>query len=169
VSLNLKVPAVRPTSGCVHDPGMDLRQPSSAKDVFATGDAAIAATDDQGNYTLMSCQHVMPLGTAAGHNDAADLLSFPIVPYSQHYYETCLDLGASGAVVGEGWDRKVIFKGNGAKPIKQFINDTLIYPPEATLEEAFGGADSAVSGAPAARKPYLALMEDAHNGRLVVD
>jgi NADH dehydrogenase len=84
----------------------------------------------------------MPLGTTTGHNDAADLLSFPIVPYSQHYYETCLDLGASEAVVGEGWDRKVIFKGNGAKPIKQFINDTLIYPPEATLEEAFGGRSS---------------------------
>jgi NADH dehydrogenase len=141
----------------------------SVKDIYATGDAAYAATDDEGNHTLMSCQHAMPLGTAAGHNAAADLLGLPMLPYSQPYYGTCLDLGAFGAVVGEGWEREVIFKGKGAKPIKQFINDTLIYPPKATIEEAFGGADPAVSAAPAARKLYLAMMEDARMRRLVVD
>jgi NADH dehydrogenase len=141
----------------------------SVKDVFATGDAAVAATDDEGNLTLMSCQHAMPLGTAAGYNAAADLLGLAMAPYSQPYYGTCLDLGPFGAVVGEGWERKVIFKGSGAKPIKQFINGTLIYPPEASLAEAFGGADPAVSAAPAARKLYLSMMENARNGLIAVD
>jgi len=133
----------------------------SVNDIFATGDAAIAATDDKGNFSLMSCQHAMPLGTAAGHNAASDLLGVTMMPYSQPYYGTCLDLGAFGAVVGEGWERKVIFKGKDAKSIKNFINGTLIYPPEANLDEAFGGADPAVSAAPAARRLYLSMMDDA--------
>jgi NADH dehydrogenase len=134
---------------------------SMRKDIFATGDAAVAATDDKGNHSLMSCQHAMPLGTTAGHNAAADLLGITMIPYSQPYYGTCLDLGPFGAVVGEGWERKVIFKGTGAKPIKDFINGTLIYPPGASLEEAFGGADPAISAAPAARELYLSMMEGA--------
>lgn len=138
----------------------------SAKDVFATGDAAIAATDDKGNFTLMSCQHAQPLGTAAGHNAAADLLGVAMIPYSQPFYATCLDLGPFGAVVGQGWERKVIYKGAEAKPIKNFINGTLIYPPEATLDEAFGGADPNVSAPPTARRLYLSMMEEAKNRSL---
>jgi NADH dehydrogenase len=138
----------------------------SVKDIFATGDAAIAATDDKGNFTLMSCQHAMHLGTAAGHNAAADLLGVPMIRYSQPYYGTCLDLGPFGAVVGEGWERKVIYKGTEAKPIKNFINGTLIYPPEANLDDAFGGADPTVSGPPSARRLYLSMMEDAQNKSL---
>jgi NADH dehydrogenase len=133
----------------------------SANEIFATGDAAIAATDDIGNFTLMSCQHAQPLGTAAGHNAAADLLGVALRPYTQPVYATCLDLGAFGAVVGEGWERKVTFQGKEAKPIKQFINGTLIYPPEANLEEAFGGADPAISGPPTARRLFSEMMEEA--------
>jgi NADH dehydrogenase len=138
----------------------------SVKDIFAAGDAAIAATDDKGNFTLMSCQHAMPLGTAAGYNAAADLLGVAMIPYSQPVYGTCLDLGPFGAVVGEGWERKVIFKGAEAKPVKNFINSTLIYPPGANLDEAFGGADPTVSAPPTARHLYLSMMEGALNKSL---
>ncbi|KKP05571.1 hypothetical protein THAR02_02297 [Trichoderma harzianum] len=38
----------------------NLRVPSCT-DVFATGDAASARADDVGNYTLVSCQHAIPM------------------------------------------------------------------------------------------------------------
>ncbi len=88
----------------------DLRVPQ-AKDGFVAGDAAHAATDDQGNLAMMSCQHAMPLGRAAGNNAAADLLGIATRSYSQSAYGTCLDLGAYGAVVTGGWDRQVMEKG----------------------------------------------------------
>jgi hypothetical protein len=135
--------------------------------IFATGDTAYAAID-KGNHTLMSCQHAMPLGTAAGHNATANLLVLPAFSYSHPCRGMCLDLGPFGAVVGEDWEREVIFKGKDTKPINQFINDTLIYPPKDTLEEAFGGADPVISAAPAARKLHLAMMEDARMSRLAV-
>ncbi|GAD96580.1 hypothetical protein CHGG_10832 [Paecilomyces variotii No. 5] len=117
-----------------------LRMPS-ARDIFATGDAACAATDDDGHYTMMSCQHAIPLGRSAGNNAAADLLGLPTNPYSQHGYGNCLDLGPSSAVVTNGWDRKVILAGAQAKSAKQFINTALIYPPKADLTEALVAAD----------------------------
>ena len=42
--------------------------------VFATGDCAHAATDDEGNVAMMSCQHAMNLGRSTGHNAAAALI-----------------------------------------------------------------------------------------------
>src|ERR1700730_6930593 len=45
----------------------DLRVPRVAG-VFATGDAARAASDDLGNYALMSCQHATRMGAFAGTN-----------------------------------------------------------------------------------------------------
>jgi len=45
----------------------DLRVPGVAG-VFATGDAARAACDDEGNYALMSCQHATRMGAFAGNN-----------------------------------------------------------------------------------------------------
>lgn len=106
----------------------DLRLPS-ANDVFAAGDAACAPADEEGHYSLMSCQHAMPLGRAAGHNAAADLLNIPARPYSQPSYFTCLDLGAYGAVLTQGWDRKVVVSGALAKKLKRSINTEAIYPP----------------------------------------
>ncbi|KAK1237007.1 hypothetical protein MKX07_000429 [Trichoderma sp. CBMAI-0711] len=122
----------------------DLRVPSTP-DVFATGDAACAETDDQGNHTLMSCQHAIPLGRSAGHNAAADLLGIQGLPYTQPYYGTCLDLGSWGAVVCDGWDRKVLKSGGPAKEIKGWINGWVIYPPKASAEEAFAAADPALN------------------------
>ncbi|TFA98890.1 NADH dehydrogenase-like protein [Trichoderma ghanense] len=124
----------------------DLRVPSTP-DVFATGDAACARTDDKGNHTLMSCQHAIPLGRSAGHNAAADVLGMQGQPYTQPYYGTCLDLGGWGAVVCDGWDRKVLKSGGPAKEIKGWINSCVIYPPKASAEEAFAAADPALNTA----------------------
>jgi NADH dehydrogenase len=40
-----------------------------------------------------------------------------------------LDLGPSGAVYTEGWDRRVVATGDEAKKTKQTINCRRIYPP----------------------------------------
>ncbi len=117
----------------------DLRVASSPK-VFAAGDAAVAPTDDQGNHTLMSCQHAIPSGKSAGDNAAADLLGLLPTPYSQPQYVTCLDLGSAGAVVTQGWDRKIWMTGAESKAFKIMINGTLIYPPT-DRETAFAAAN----------------------------
>ncbi|MDR5735819.1 FAD-dependent oxidoreductase [Caballeronia sp. LZ025] len=109
--------------------------------IFAAGDTAFAATDDAGNHALMSCQHAMNLGRSAGHNAAADLLGIPTIPYDQVNYVTCLDLGPWGAVLTEGWDRKVKLSGAQAKELKRQINTAWIYPPRADRNEAFLAAD----------------------------
>ncbi|KAI3324229.1 FAD-containing subunit of NADH dehydrogenase [Xylariaceae sp. AK1471] len=133
----------------------DLRVPSD-KDTFATGDAASAMADDNGHCAKMSCQHAGPLGKIAGHNAAAELLKLPTTPYSQPVYRVCLDLGAAGAVVGEGWDVNVQHFGSKAKTVKQFINTTLIYPPKANATEALAAADPAFNGSdPAVKYPTL--------------
>ncbi|KAI1183627.1 FAD-containing subunit of NADH dehydrogenase [Nemania serpens] len=123
----------------------DLRV-SSTKDVFAAGDAASAAVDNSGHYAKMSCQHAGPLGKIAGHNAAAELLKVPTMPYSQPVYRVCLDLGAAGAIISNGWEGSVHSAGHSAKPVKQFINTTLIYPPKANAEDAFATADPAFDG-----------------------
>lgn len=125
----------------------DLRVPSSP-DVFATGDAACARTDDKGNHTLMSCQHAIPLGRSAGHNVAADLLKIPGQPYLQPSYGTCLDLGGWGAVVCDGWDRKVFKSGGPAKEFKHWINSCAISPPKANAKEAFDAANPLMNVTP---------------------
>lgn len=121
----------------------DLRVPSN-KAIFATGDVAFAKTDEDGHHALMSCQHALPLGKSAGHNAAADLLKIETRPYTQPVYATCLDLGPWGAVVCDGWERNVIVSGPQAKPIKQWVNSCLIYPPEADKATAFAAADPAI-------------------------
>ncbi len=109
--------------------------------VYATGDVAYAATDDEGNYALMSCQHAQNMGRFAGHNAAADLLGTAPIPYSQPKYATCLDLGPWGAVYTEGWDRQVKLVGAEAKALKTQINTEWIYPPSADRAEALASAD----------------------------
>ncbi|MEX3938580.1 NAD(P)/FAD-dependent oxidoreductase [Paraburkholderia sp. BR10937] len=109
--------------------------------VYATGDVARAATDDEGNHTMMSCQHAMNLGRSAGHNAAADLLGLAPIPYSQPKYVACLDLGPWGAVYTEGWEREVKLQGTEAKRLKHQINSEWIYPPRADREQALAAAD----------------------------
>ena len=118
----------------------DLCVPS-VPGVFATGDAARAASDDVGNYALMSCQHATRMGAFAGNNTAAELLGVSTKPYHQKAYVTCLDLGEAGAVFTRGWDRKVELVGDVAKKTKQEINTVWIYPPKAERAAALASAD----------------------------
>jgi NADH dehydrogenase len=118
----------------------ELRVPGVAG-VFATGDAARAASDDIGNYALMSCQHATRMGAFAGNNAAAELLGVPTKPYHQKAYVTCLDLGEAGALFTRGWERKVEMVGEVAKKTKQEINTVWIYPPWAERAAALASAD----------------------------
>lgn len=118
----------------------DLRVPS-VNGIFATGDAARAACDDNGNYALMSCQHATRMGAFAGNNAAAELLGIPTRPYHQKAYVTCLDLGEAGALFTRGWERTVEMVGDVAKKTKREINTVWIYPPKAERAAALASAD----------------------------
>ena len=118
----------------------DLRVPS-VSGVFATGDAAKAASDDHGNFALLSCQHATRMGAFAGNNAAAELLGVPTRPHHQEVYCTCLDLGAAGTIFTRGWDRKVELVGAVAKKLKHQINTMWIYPPRAERAAALASAD----------------------------
>jgi NADH:ubiquinone reductase (H+-translocating) len=118
----------------------DLRVPS-VPGVFATGDAARAACDNDGNYALMSCQHATRMGAFAGNNAAAELLGVPAKSYHQKGYVTCLDLGDAGALFTTGWERKVAMIGDVAKKTKREINTVWIYPPKAERAAALASAD----------------------------
>jgi NADH dehydrogenase len=96
--------------------------------VFAAGDVACAMMDAT-HPSVMSCQHGRPMGRFAGHNVVCDLLNLPMLPLGIDWYSTILDLGPWGAVYTEGWDRRVVAKGETAKRTKQIINGHRIYPP----------------------------------------
>jgi NADH:ubiquinone reductase (H+-translocating) len=117
-----------------------LRAPA-APEVFVAGDAAAADTGD-GHPTLQSCQHAGQLGRVAGENAARDLLGLPLVTYTQLRYVTCLDLGRSGAVVTQGWERRVEKIGGEGKAVKRMINTRLIYPPADGTAEALLASSS---------------------------
>ncbi|WP_338828834.1 NAD(P)/FAD-dependent oxidoreductase [Bradyrhizobium sp. 27S5] len=137
--LTAQIPAERDNSGRLLV-DRDLRVPAVAG-VFATGDAARAACDDDGNYALMSCQHATRMGAFAGNNAAAELLGVPTRPYHQKAYVTCLDLGEAGALFTRGWERKVEMVGDVAKKTKREINTVWIYPPRAERAAALASAD----------------------------
>ncbi len=103
--------------------------------VYAAGDVAHAAVDDDGHIALMSCQHAMIMGRFAGYNAASDILGQSTTPYRQERYVTCLDLGRSGAVFTTGWDRQVEHTGAAAKQMKTRINRQVIYPPEGSKQD----------------------------------
>lgn len=138
-ALTAQIPAQRDAAGRLYvDSNLAVE---AVPGVYATGDVASAATDDEGNRTLMSCQHAMNLGRSAGHNAAADLLGLETIAYSQPKYVTCLDLGPWGAVYTEGWEREVKMSGQEAKQLKQRINTEWIYPPRADRDEVLAAAD----------------------------
>ncbi|KAI1846917.1 hypothetical protein JX266_007138 [Neoarthrinium moseri] len=120
-----------------------LRVPTNEQ-VYATGDAAYALVDTDGHHALMSCQHALILGRVSGHNAAADLLDESMIAYSQPAYNTCLDLGAFGAVVTSGWAREVKVSGEVGKKVKTYINQKLIYPPN-DAKEAINAADPKIA------------------------
>ena len=117
-----------------------LRAPA-APEIFVAGDAAAADTGD-GHRTLQSCQHAGQLGRVAGENAARDLVGLPLVPYTQLRYVTCLDLGRSGAVITQGWERRVEKTGAEGKAVKRLINTQVIYPPADGTAEALLAASS---------------------------
>ncbi|MCP3373005.1 NAD(P)/FAD-dependent oxidoreductase [Bradyrhizobium cajani] len=137
--LTAQIPAERDNFGrllvdrCLQVPGV--------QGVFAAGDAARAACDDEGNYALMSCQHATRMGAFAGNNAAAELLGLATRPYHQKGYVTCLDLGGAGALFTRGWEREVTMVGDVAKKTKQEINTVWIYPPKAERAAALASAD----------------------------
>lgn len=138
-ALTAQVPGERDAYGRLHvDENLRVK---TAPTIYATGDVAYAATDDQGNVAMMSCQHAMNLGRSAGHNVASDLLGLAPIPYRQPKYVTCLDLGPWGAVYTEGWERTVKLVGAEAKALKHKINSEWIYPPSANRAEALASAD----------------------------
>jgi len=137
--LAAQVPGGRDQHGRIHaDHYLHARQ---AADIFVAGDVAHAATDDQGNVAVMSCQHALSLGRVAGHNAAAELVGLPLHAYSQPKYVTCLDLGAWGALYTEGWDRQICLTRQEAKNLKRDITTKWIYPPAADRTAAFAIAN----------------------------
>jgi NADH dehydrogenase len=49
---------------------------------------------------------------------------------------TCLDLGRSGGLFTQGWDRQVDKTGSEGKALKRMINTQVIYPPiDGTAED----------------------------------
>lgn len=137
--LTQKIPGEHDPAGRVIGDAF-LRAPA-APGVFVTGDAVKAATDDAGNFTVMSCQHALSLGRVAGHNAAAEIVGLPLHPYSQPKYVTCLDLGAWGALYTEGWDRQVHLTRAEGKAVKQEINGVWIYPPAPDRDAVFAVAN----------------------------
>ncbi|WP_435948169.1 NAD(P)/FAD-dependent oxidoreductase [Dryocola sp. BD586] len=137
--LTAQISAQRDAQGRLHV--NEFLQVPGYDDIFATGDVARAATDDKGNFALMTCQHAIMLGRFVGHNVAASLLGVEPLTYRQVNYVTCLDLGGWGAVYTEGWEQEVKLTRAEAKKLKLSITSELIYPPKADRKIAFETAD----------------------------
>ena len=141
-SLTEQVPGERDSLGRLHvDANLKVL---GQNDIYAAGDVAYAATDDEAHYAAMSCQHAIALGRHAGNNVAADLLGVPTTAYRQPKYVTCLDLGEWGAVYTEGWDRQLKLVKEEAKTLKGNINSVWIYPPIAERATALAAADPSI-------------------------
>ena len=84
-----------------------LLQVKGIYNVYATGDVAYVASDDKGNYALMSCQHAILMGKFAGNNVAASVLNVEPLPYRQENYVTCLDLGSWGLYLQKVGNKKL--------------------------------------------------------------
>ncbi|KAJ6593288.1 FAD-dependent pyridine nucleotide-disulfide oxidoreductase [Mycena capillaripes] len=109
--------------------------------VYATGDAAHVAVDDEGHIALMSCQHAIYMGKAAGNNAMADLLGLPLAPFSKPQYAMCLALGPWGALYTLGWDYRVSLVKDEGQKLKTIVNTQVIYPPPPNRDEVFAAAD----------------------------
>jgi NADH dehydrogenase len=108
-------------------------------EVFAAGDTAAAAFDDE-HMVMQACQHATPLGKVAGYNAAADLLGVPLRDFTPGPYVTCLDLGGAGGVFTRGWDRRVMAWGAEGAAVKKGINRA-IHPPVDDAAKILAAAD----------------------------
>ncbi|MDQ0975915.1 NADH dehydrogenase [Neobacillus niacini] len=118
-------------------------------DVYAAGDCVRVLTDET-NVAMMSCQHAQPQGRFVGYNLVSDLFEKDTLPYKQPSYVTCLDLGDWGALLTEGWDRKVLTKGQDAKEVKINVNTKFLAPPLDDKEEILKEAEPR----------YIATLDD---------
>ncbi|MHB1606286.1 MAG: NAD(P)/FAD-dependent oxidoreductase [Leptospirales bacterium] len=107
--------------------------------LFAAGDVALAAVDDEGHDSVMSCQHAIPQGKFAGHNAVNALFGIGLIPYSQPRYGTCLDLGTDQALLTSGWKRIPKMTGASAKELKTEILTQWIIP-DLDVEETIKGS-----------------------------
>ena len=110
-------------------------QATDQHDIFVAGDCAKAKVDHE-HYSLMSCQHAMPMGISAGVNAVNALLELPLNEYHQAFYATCLDLGESGALFSQGWQRDIVKSGRAGAAMKEQINNQWIYPPMPSIGKA---------------------------------
>jgi len=97
--------------------------------IFAAGDIG-ASTPDGLHRAPMSCQYAIPTGILAGHNAAAVVLEVPLIRFERTDYVTCVDLGESGALFTQGWDRNVALTGAEAKQVKQAIMQMIVPPTD---------------------------------------
>lgn len=117
-------------------------------EVFVAGDMARAKVDGE-HASVMSCQHGRPMGRFAGHNVACDVLGQEPLGLDIDYYVTCVDLGPWGAVLTQGWERRVVAEGAAAKEIKRTINCQRIYPPRSgNRREIFDAAAPVIQAPP---------------------
>ena len=114
-------------------------QVEGVTDIYASGDIARAHVDGE-HLALMSCQHAILMGKVAGHNAARDFLGMTALPYQQPDYVTCVDLGSSGALFTEGWERLARHTGTEGKKLKRLINTEWIYPPQSDRVAIFEAA-----------------------------
>jgi NADH dehydrogenase len=114
-------------------------------DVFAAGDIAAAPTED-GNETVMSCQHGRPMGRTAGYNAACDLIGSDMISPRFNPYVTCIDLGPFGALLTAGYDRRLVETGEAIKKRKTTTNRINIYPPKPANRSSLMAAAAPVAG-----------------------
>ncbi|KAJ7235239.1 hypothetical protein C8J57DRAFT_143607 [Mycena rebaudengoi] len=138
--LTAQIPAERDPIGRLHvTPNLKV---VGLDNVFATGDTAHVSTGDAaGHLALMSCQHAIGLGRAAGTNVIADLLGLPQDAYNQVPYGTCLALGPWGALFTQGWDRQTLLVKEEGHKMKTQINTQWIYPPPPIKAQALAAAN----------------------------
>ncbi|KAJ7097636.1 FAD-containing subunit of NADH dehydrogenase [Mycena epipterygia] len=137
--LTAQIPAKRDSLGRLHVT-QNLEVPG-VNDVYATGDIAHVAVDEEGHLALMSCQHALYMGKTAGNNAIADLLGLPLAPYRKPQYGMCLALGPWGAVYTVGWEQTVSMVKEEAHELKTHVNTQIIYPPPPDRAAIFAAAD----------------------------
>jgi NADH dehydrogenase len=145
--LTVSVPGERDAQGRLFvDPFMRVQ---GVADVFAAGDVAHALIDGQ-HASVMSCQHARPMGRYAGHNAVCELYGLDMLALNIDWYTNIIDLGPTGAVYAQGWDRVVVAQGRQAKDTKQVINQQRIYPPQNGCR-----ADILAAASPEVQRPPL--------------
>ncbi|KAJ6530389.1 FAD-dependent pyridine nucleotide-disulfide oxidoreductase [Mycena vulgaris] len=112
--------------------------------VYIAGDIANVATDDEGHLALMSCQHAVYMGKAAGDNAMADILGLSLAPYRKPQYSMCLAIGPWGGLVTIGWEYTISAVKEEGQKVKTYVNTEVIYPPPPNRLEIFTAADPEV-------------------------